>query len=433
MQVSVESTTDLERKLTVRLPSDNLDKEVQKRLQSLSKRVKLDGFRPGKAPVKIIKQRYGDSVYQEVLGEIINKSLKEALENEKIQPAGIPEIEISAEQSEGEIAYTATFEVYPEFELAPMEDLNATVPASEIKEADVDAMIETLRKQKQTWTSVDRNSQKNDQITLDYKGTREGVAFEGGTAANQTIVLGEGRLIESFEQQLYDVKAGDEKTIQVTFPEDYPAKDLAGQAVDFEITIHAVKEPELPDLNDEFAKEFGVEEGGVEQLRKEVQQNMERELKGALKEQVKTALLDALYDANPITVPKSLVKEEISRMRDQVGDAMSKEARMNLPDELFEQQASRRIALSLLISKIIQHNDLKVDAEKVDATIQEIAESYEDPEEVIRYYRSNPDMMKNIEALALEDQVIDIIRQKATVTEENKAFQEVMYPTQSRS
>ncbi len=428
MQVSIESTGNLERKMTVRVPSERIDAEVQKRLRDLSKRVKLDGFRPGKVPFKLVQQRYGNSVYQDVVGEVVQSTLHEALAQEKLAPAGSPEIELPASQDSEELTYTATFEIYPEIELSPLGELDVSRPVAEVNDADVDAMIETLRKQRREWKPGDGAAQEGDQIVMDFKGTLNGEPFEGGEAVGYEVVLGEGRLINDFETQLMGVSAGDEKKIEVSFPSDYHAQDLAGKTAEFEIKIKEVNVPVLPEIDEEFVRSLGIDKGGIEVLREEVRKNMERELGNALKERVKSQVMDALFERNPIELPKSLVQREIQRMRSQVGEAMDSQARAALPDKLFEDQARKRAALGLIIAELVRSEKIKVDPHRLEETLRNLAEGYENPEQVIKYYQQNQDAMANIEALVLEDQVIDRILEKAKVKDETMSFDQVMNP-----
>ena len=428
MQVSIESTGGLERKMTVRVPVERIDTEVQKRLRTMSKRIKMDGFRPGKVPFKVVQQRYGSEVYQDVVGEVMQSSFREAVMQEKVSPAGSPQIELNSPQQEDGLEYVATFEVYPEIEFKPLSDLSVTRPIAEVMDADLDKMIETLRKQRRNWEPAGRAAEDGDQVVMDFKGLRDGVPFEGGTAEGHSLVLGEGRLIESFESQLKGLSAGDEKTLDVAFPEDYHAKDLAGQTVQFEVKIKEVNASKLPEVDEEFAKAFGVSEGGIEGLRAEVRGNMERELKQALKERLKTQVMDALYEANTIELPKALVQDEIGRMRSQVGEAMSAEARANLPDNLFEDQARRRVGLGLIIGELVRAENIELDAARVDETLQGLAAGYEEPEQVVRYYRSNREAMAGVEALVLEDQVVDHVAAQAQVVDEPQSFDQVMNP-----
>lgn len=428
MHVSVESAGNLERKMTVQLPAERIGDEVEKRLRALGRRVKVHGFRPGKVPFKVIKQRFGGEVYQEVVGELLQSSFREAALQEKLQPAGSPQIELTSGEQDGPLEYVATFEVYPELTLAPVADLKVTCPTAEVEESDVDKMIETLRKQRTEWLDVDRPAADGDRVTIDFKGFLGDEPFEGGEAQDHAVVLGQGRMIADFERQLAGVSAGDEKSLDVVFPEDYHAKDLAGKTTRFDIKVKSVAEARLPEIDQAFVSAFGIAGGDEGALRKEVRANMERELRQALKERSKTRVMDALHDANEVPVPGVLVRAEIGRMREQVGEAMSAEARKGLPDNLFEEQARRRVALGLLIGELVRSQDIKLDPARVDETLEGLAAGYEQPEQVVRYYRSNREAMAGIEALVLEDQVVDWVVEHATVEREAMTFDQVMHP-----
>lgn len=428
MQVSIESTGSLERKMTVRVPVERIDTEVQKRLRSMSKRIKMDGFRPGKVPLKLVQQRYGSEVYQDVVGEVMQSSFREAVLQEQLSPAGSPQIELNSLHEEGELEYVATFEIYPQIELKPLSELAFERLLAEVTDADVGRMIETLRKQRRSWEPVDRVAADGDQVVMDFHGSHDGKPFEGGSAQDYAVVLGEGRLIESFETQLKGLSAGDEKTLDVAFPEDYQAKDLAGQTVQFEVKVKQVNTSSLPEVDEEFAKAFGIGDGSLESLRTEVRANMERELKQALKERLKSNVMDALHKANEVELPTSLVKDEIKRMRAQVGEAMSAEARANLPDELFSEQAQRRVALGLIIGELVRAENIELDPTRVDETLDGLAAGYEEPDQVVRYYRGNRDAMASIEALVLEDQVVDHVVAEARITDKTQTFDEIMNP-----
>ncbi|AOV17351.1 trigger factor [Acidihalobacter aeolianus] len=432
MHVSVESAGSLERKMTVQLPAERIGEEVDKRLRALSRRVKVHGFRPGKVPFKVVKQRFGGEVYQEVVGDLLQSSFREAAMQEKLQPAGSPQIELTSGGDNDGLEYVATFEIYPDLTLAPLEELRVVSPSAEIEEQDIDDMIETLRRQKMEWEPVERVAAEGDRVVIDFKGYLADEPFAGGEATDQAIVLGQGRLIADFERQLVGLKAGDEKSLQVTFPDDYRATDLAGKEVRFDVSVKEVGEPRLPEINDEFVSAFGIASGGAEALRVEVRANMERELGQALKERTKTAVMDALYAANDVSVPNVLVRSEIGRMREQVGEAMSPQARQNLPDNLFEEQAQRRVALGLLIGELVKTSGIQLDPLRVDAALEGLAAGYEQPDQVVRYYRSNREAMAGVEALVLEDQVVDWVLERATVERETFTFDQIMHPEQSK-
>ena len=431
MQVTEESVNGLEHKIKIQLPSADIDTAVQKKLQKLSKEVKLNGFRPGKVPMQVVQKRFGGQVRQEVLGDIINESYHNALTQENYRPAGMPSIEpVQMEDNTEEFAYTATFEVYPVIELASLSGSSIVKTDSSVNDDDLNEMIETLRGQRKIWNDVDRASEKGDQIVMDFVGSIDGEEFPGGSAKEAPLELGSESMIPGFEDQLVGVSKGEEKTITVNFPEDYRATDLAGKEAQFQITVHAVKTSELPEVNDDFAKEFGVEEGGVEALRADIKKNMERELNQAIDKKDKEAVMDLLLEKNDFPVPGSLVKEEIGRLKKQLLDQMQapEGSQPELADEMFESDAERRVRLGLLVAEVIKKNELKPDPDKVRSTIESMASSYEDPKQVVDYYYSNQEYMQNIEGLVLEQEVTDWAMSEATVENQTLAFKEVMNP-----
>ncbi len=426
MQVSVESTSSIERQMTVQVPAERVAEAVDARLKSLRGRVRINGFRPGKVPLKIVKQQYGASVYQEVLSEVLQSSFEEAVAQEKLQPAGGPSIEpINVKQGEP-LEYKATFEVYPEIEIADVSSLEITRYDADIAESDIDKMVENLRKQRRTWEPVERASQEGDEVVIDFKGFIGDEAFDGGEAEDLPVVIGEGRMISDFEGQLVGMSAGDEKEIRVTFPEDYHVKDLAGKEARFEVKMKEVREPRLPEVDDEFLKAFGVEEGGVEKLRQDIRENMQRELKAKLKSKVKTQVMDGLLALHKIELPKALVAEEIRRMRQQATANAQGANESMFPDELFEEEAKKRVALGLIIGEIIRDKKIELDKDRVEAELDDLASSYEEPEEVKNYYRSNPGQMNMLEAMVLEDQVVDWVLNQAKVSNEKTSFEDIM-------
>ena len=431
MQVTEESVNGLEHKIKIQLPSADIDTAVQKKLQKLSKEVKLNGFRPGKVPMQVVQKRFGGQVRQEVLGDIINESYHNALTQENYRPAGMPSIEpVQMEDNTEEFAYTATFEVYPVIELASLSGSTIAKTDSSVNDDDLNEMIETLRGQRKIWNDVDRASEKGDQVVMDFVGSIDGEEFPGGSAKEAPLELGSESMIPGFEDQLVGVSKGEEKTITVNFPEDYRATDLAGKEAQFQITVHAVKTSELPEVNDDFAKEFGVEEGGVEALRADIKKNMERELNQAIDKKDKEAVMDLLLEKNDFPVPGSLVKEEIGRLKKQLLDQMQapEGSQPELADEMFESDAERRVKLGLLVAEVIKKNELKPDPDKVRSTIESMASSYEDPKQVVDYYYSNQEYMQNIEGLVLEQEVTDWAMSEATVENQTLAFKEVMNP-----
>jgi len=431
MQVTEESVNGLERTIKIQVPSADIDTAVQKKLQTLAKEVRLNGFRPGKVPLQVVRKRFGGQVRQEVLGDVINESYHNALTQENYRAAGMPSIEpVKNEENTEEFAYTATFEVYPDIELADLNGASVLQTAASVEESDLDEMMETLREQRKVWNDVDRAAVTGDQVVMDFTGSIDGEEFPGGAAKDAPLELGSNSMIPGFEDQLIGVSKGDQKTISVNFPADYRATELAGKEAQFEITVHAVKMSELPEVNEEFAKEFGVEEGGVQGLRADIKENMERELKQALENRDKQAVMDLLLEKNDFPVPGSLIKEEIGRLKKQMIEQMQvpEGSEPELGDEMFEPDAERRVKLGLLVAEIIKKNELKPDPDKVRTTIESMAASYEDPKQVVDYYYSNQEYMQNIEGLVLEKQVTDWAMEQASVESEVKSFKEVMNP-----
>lgn len=431
MQVSLETGEGLERKLTIQVPAETIDKEVETRLNSMKSRVKIDGFRPGKVPFKIVKQQYGEQVHQEVIGDVMQNSFREAILKEDLKPAGMPSIEPKNMKLGEPLEYIATFEVYPEIELADFSGLSIERSKAEVTDADVDNMLETLKKQRITFDVVERASQDGDQITISFEGFTDGVAFDGGKAESVPVVLGSGSMIPGFEEALVGKSAGDEFSFEVTFPEDYHAENLKGKPATFETRVVSVGEPKQPVLDDEFARAFGVTEGGMDQLRKDVRANMERELKNKLSGIMKKNVMDALLEANKVTVPKALIDEECGNLQQQMAQAGQLQGGMSLPKELFEGEATRRVSLGLLIGEIVKKAEIKVDQDKVKAKIEEIAETYEDPQQVINHYQKNPQLKSGIEALVMEEMVVDWIAGQAKVSEVGKSFDEIMKSEQA--
>ncbi len=434
MQVSVETTQGLERRMTVALPSEDIDSAVLERLQSLSKTTRMNGFRPGKVPFNVVKKRYEPQVRGEVLGSMINRSYFDAVQQENLRPAGQPDI-VPAPSSEGDedagFSFVATFEVYPEFDPVFNDGITVTRPVVTIEDSDVDEMLENLRKQRTEYVAVERESANDDQIVIDFVGRMDGEEFDGGKAEKAPLVLGSNAMIPGFESQLLGLKAGDEKTITVTFPEDYQAEHLAGKDVEFDIKVHEVKESKLPEFDEEMIKSFGIEDGTLDSLRADIRKNMERELKQRIESQVKTQVMDGLVELNPIDVPSALVAEEIKRQREQLMQQMPADSDSSmLADELFSEQATRRVQLGLVVGEIIQQKEIKADAAAVRKQIEELASSYQDPQQVIDYYYGNQEMLKNIEGLVLEEAVTAAVLEAATVVDEPTTFKDIMNPSE---
>lgn len=434
MQVSVETTSSIERRLTIGVPAQEVDNEVEKRLKETAQRVRLNGFRPGKAPMSVVKKRYGEGVRQEVIGELMRNAYIEALSKENLNPAGFPRFE-PKELGEGkDLEFVATVEVYPEIKLADVSALEFTRESAEVTEKDVDSMIENLRKQQTTWQQVERAAQNGDQLTMAYVGTLDGEPFEGGTADNSRIVLGSGRMIPGFEEGLVGVSAGEERTLDLTFPEDYHAEQLKGKAAQFRVRVIKVEEPVLPEVNDEFFAAFGVTEGGEAAFRAEVKRNMEREVKQALNAKLKQQIVDALLSQNEFEVPKSLVESEIDRLRE---DAVRQFGGMKidpkqLPAELFKDQAERRVKTGLIFAEIAKTNSIRPTAEQVEAKIEEIASTYQEPERVVEWYRNNREQRSGIEAVVLEDLIVESILGQAKVSDQAVSYEDAVKSAQQQ-
>lgn len=433
MQVSIETTSGLERRLTVNLPAEVVDKEVDKRLQQAAKTVRINGFRKGKVPMKVVRQRFGAGVRQEVLGEVMSRSFYDAVQKEQVKPAGQPSIE-AKNVTEGEnLEYVATFEVYPEVELADLSEVTVERPVAEVTDADVDNMIDVLRKQQSGWKETKRKAQKGDRVTIDFVGRKDGEEFEGGKAEGQQLVLGSGSMIPGFEDGILGMKPGEEKEVEVTFPEDYQAENLKGADAVFTIKVTASEKPELPELNDEFFAGYGVEEGGEEKFREEVRGNMQRELKNAALNKVKTQVMDQLFEKHQVEIPAALVAGEVQTLRGQMvqqfgGQIKPEDAAKMLPDTMFEDQAKRRVVLGLVVGEIVKENKLSVDADRVKAKVEELASTYQQPEEVVEYYLNNRELLAGVESVVLEDQVVDFVLDKAKVSEVESSYDDVIKP-----
>tara|TARA_R100000005_G_scaffold96477_1_gene83719 strand:- start:13162 stop:14484 length:1323 start_codon:yes stop_codon:yes gene_type:complete len=439
MQVSIETTSGLERRLTVGVPAAQVDSEVDSRLQKAAQNVRLPGFRPGKVPMKVMRQRYGAGVRQEVLGEVMSRSFQQAVVQEKLRPAGQPSIEPRSLEAGRDLEYVATFEVFPEVEVVSMSGFAVTRPVAEVTDADVDNIIEVFRKQQGTRETVERAAAMGDIVNLDYVGTRDGEAFDGGSAEGTDLELGSGRMIPGFEDGIVGLAAGDEKTLELTFPEDYHNEDLRGAAVQFAVKVNEVKELVLAPLNEELFKLYGVEEGGEAQFRKEVAENMTRELKNAVTSRVKQQVMDAVIEAHKaLEVPKALVKQEIQALRKQMfqqfGGAAPEGLDLDslLPDDMFRDNAERRVKLGLVLSEMIGTFELKADPAKVRETIEELAATYQDAEEVINWYYGNPEQLSSVESKVLEDSVVDKLLESAEVTDEPCSYQEAIAQAQSQ-
>jgi trigger factor len=427
MQVSVESIGKLERRMQVQVPAERVSEEIAARLKSLSRTARLNGFRPGKAPIKVIRQQFGPQVHREVIGELLQSSYSEAVAQNQLAPAGNPRIEPQSMDEGQDLKYTATFEVFPDVVLNPIESLEVDRVKAEVTESDIDAMIERLRKQQIKYVPVTRAAAAGDKVTIDFEGAIDGVAFAGGKGENIAIVLGEGRMLPQLETGLLGTTAGDKRSIEVNFPADYRATELAGKLAVFATETKAVEEPQLPEIDEEFCKSFGVTEGGVAKLREDVAANMRRELEQALRNRNKAAVMDKLYQANPLEVPNVLIEAQI---RDMQVEAMrrtgAKDASQAPPREPFIEPARRRVALGLLLNDIIRRESLIVDRGRVNERLDELVGAYGDAAAMKRAYMQNADAMRQVESLALEDQAVDWVLDHAKAHPVASSFKELM-------
>ncbi|BBA34546.1 trigger factor [Methylocaldum marinum] len=431
MQVSVETTSELSRKLTVQVPEEEIQEKIATRLRSLANQIKIDGFRPGKVPQTLVKKRYGQQVREEVLSDLIQSSFYEAVREEKLRPAGVPQITARKIDEGSGLEYEASFEVMPEFVLMPLETLEVKRFVSEVTEEDVDGMIERLREQRKTWQEVERAAATGDRVTISFEGKIGEESFTDGKVENLPVVLGTNQMIPGFEEKLVGSTAGSVLEFELSFPTDYPNEKLAGNMARFAVEPLKVEESLLPEVNEEFAKSYGIEEGGVEAFRTDIRANMEREMKRALQTKSKTSVMDTLFAKNTIALPNALIQDELNHLLKPYREMAEKrrqdfdEAKMK---EKFEPMARRRVALALILGKIIETNNLVVDQKRVRSTVEELATSYESPEDVVRWYYAEPERLREVENVVMEDQVVDLVLDKAKVTEEKIAFQELMQP-----
>jgi trigger factor len=431
MQVSLETTSGLERRLTIGVPAEQVETEVENRLKQAARTVTLKGFRKGKVPLSEVKKRFGTGVRQEVVGEVINRSFYAAVQKENVRPAGQPSIQPKQLVAGKDLEYVAIFEVYPTVTLNDLSAFEITRHSAEVTETDVDNMIEVLRKHQTTWIAADRAALDGDQVNIDFVGTKDGVEFAGGKAEGQNLVLGSNSMIPGFEAGIVGLKAGEEKTIKVTFPDDYQAEELRGAEAQFAIKVNSVSAPQLPELDKDFFLKFGVEKGGEKQFRKEVKANMDRELSNALKTKVKTQVMDALLASHTTDLPKALVANEVEVLRNQMlqrfgGQQQNFDVKSLLPDTMFQEEAERRVTLGLIVGEIVKSAKLKPDAKRVKSMIEDIASTYQEPQEVVDYYNTNQELLAGVESAVLEDQVVDYVLAGAKVTEQVSAYDDII-------
>jgi trigger factor len=431
MQVSIESSTGLERQLKIGVPADKIEQEVTARLEKATKTVSIKGFRKGKVPLRVVKQHYGKGVRQEVVGEVVNSSFYEAIQQEDLQPVGQPRIDDLKDSEGQDLEYTAIFEVYPEVKLADISKVKISRPSADVNDADVETMIEVLRNQQATFEASDKPSEDGDQLNIDFVGTHKKEEFAGGSAEGQDLVLGSNSMIPGFEDGLVGLSAGEETVLKLKFPKDYHAEELKGKAVQFAVKVNAVSSKQMPELNDEFFKIYGVEEGGEAKFREDVQGNMERELRNAIRTKVKNRVMNQLFDLNKVELPEALVSNEITQLKQQMVQQFGGGQQIDLsmlPDDMFKEKAKRRAALGVIVSELVKVEEMTPNEEQVRARVDEIASTYEQPREVVDYYYSKPELLSSVEAVVLEDQVTELVLSKAKVKEEAVSYEEAVKP-----
>jgi len=430
MQVSIETLEGLERRMTVQIPSERVTEAVEKKLKDLSKTVRIDGFRPGKVPLKVVQQKFGGPVRQEVIGDVIESSYQEALIQEKVRPAGMPSIDSVSSEEKEDMSYTATFEVYPEVEQLELASIEVEKSLVEVSDQDFEDMLQKLREQRKTWKETKAAAKQGHQVMVDFEGRIDGEIFEGGAGKDMAVEIGAGQMLPEFEAGLEGIKPGEEKVVEVNFPEDYHGKDVAGKTAEFTLKATQVSKPELPELDDEFAKGFGIEDGDLDKMRSDIRANMEKEKNDRLKQDLKNKVMTGLLEKNSIIAPSALVAEEVRSLRTQAMQRMGQDSSAmdenSLPDQLFSEEATRRVQLGLLISEVIRQEKIEIDQSLVDSTIEEMAVAYEQPDQVRDYYRQNQQARSGLESMVLEDQVVAHILEKAKVAEKEASFEDLM-------
>ena len=430
MQVSIETLEGLERRMTVQVPSETVAQAVAKKLNDLRKTVKIDGFRPGKVPLKVVQQKFGGHVRQEVIGDVIESSYHQAITQENVRPAGMPNIESVDSEGKDDMSYTATFEIYPEIEKINFESITIEKPIVKIDDENLETMIQKLREQRKEWTEVSRAADKGDQVLVDFEGRIDGELFEGGAGKDMAVEIGAGQMLAEFEAGLNGILAGEEKLVEVNFPEDYHGKDVAGKTAMFSLNATRVSEAILPEIDAALAKTFGIEDGDLDKFRTDIRANMEKELAQKLKLHMKQITLAGLLDENQIIAPSALVVEEVKSLKMQAAERMGQDLESfdpsSIPDSLFEEEAGKRVRTGLLLGEVIKSENIQLDQNLLESTLTEMAAAYEQPEQMIEYYRQNKDARTSLEAMVLEEQVVSHILSKARVTEKETSFEEMM-------
>ncbi len=429
---SVENLGALERRLNALIPQQQIRGEIEARLKRLGRTAKIRGFRPGKVPFKVLEQQYGAQIHQEVLGDALQRSFAEATRANSLKVAGYPNFEVkTADPAAEHIEYSATFEVYPEIAFGDIGAESVERAIYTLSEADIDHTIATLRKQRAVFEKTDRAAQNEDQVRLDFTGKLNGVVFEGGEAKDFAVVLGLGRMLPDFESAIIGMKAGQTKSFDMTFPADYHGKDVAGKQVTFTITLHAVEAPRLPELDAEFAKSLGIADGDLNKLRSEIRENLEREIERRLKLRNKESAMDVLLKISQLDVPKAMVDWEVQSlmkqaMRDMEERGMKVPTGMSLPPDLFKENAERRVKLGLILAELVKKHDLGAKPEQVKALVQDYARSFEQPEEVVKWYYGDPSRLQEVNNLVLEDNMVAWVMGAAKVTDKAMDFNELM-------
>ncbi|UCH48552.1 MAG: trigger factor [Betaproteobacteria bacterium] len=431
MQSNLETLSSLERRLSIAVSMQEVNTEVANRLKRLSRTVKIHGFRPGKVPVKIVEQQYGGQVRQEVLGDTIQKSFGDAVREQNLRVAGLPKIEVqSGDEKTEQFEYTATFEIYPEVELGDFSALSIEKPVVEVGDAEIDKTIEVLRKQRAVFEPVQRAAAAGDQVKMDYRGTIDGEAFDGGTAEGSTVQLGESRLLPDFENNVIGLSAGESKTFTMAFPEDYHGKEVAGKEAQFEVTVHQVLEPRLPEVDSEFAKTLGVGDGDLDKMRSEIRANLEREVKRRTIANVKDQVMKGLLDSTSVELPQALVEQEAERLAEQMKQDLQARGldagNVPLPTEAFDEEAKRRVRLGLIVSAVVDKHGLSAKPEQVKEVVEEQAKAYEQPDEVRRWYYQSPDRLREIESVVLESNLVEWVTGQAKTEDKPTAFDDLM-------
>ncbi len=431
MKADLETLSSLGRRLSVSLPLDPVNNEVENRLKRLARTVKLHGFRPGKVPLKIVEQQFGGQVRQEVLGDAVQRSFGEAVKERNLRVAGYPRIEVkSAAHADDKFEYIATFEVYPELAIGELGSVRIERPLVNIGDSEVSKTIEILRKQRTHYHSTGRGAQPGDQVLMDYRGTIDGNPFEGGAAKEQYALLGGGQLLADFESNVLGMTAGQTNAFELRFPDNYHGKEVAGKTARFEITVKDVREPHVPAADAEFAKALGVADGDIARMRAEVKANLEREVKRRTATRVKDQVMKALLDATRVELPRALLELEIDRlmhnMRHDLEARGLKADKVPMPREAFEAEAQRRVSLGLILAELVKIHGLEAKPDQIKAVVGEYAQSYEKPEEVLRWYYQSPDRLREVESIVLEDNVVQWVLANARVEDKATEFDDLM-------